>query len=189
MKSKNIDLNEQKNSHIGWWHNGEKENEAEAIMRYANIYFEASCDQLEKLLAQEAYSDDEVIPILYLASHSFELFLKAAYTFHQILLPNEISKNVKPIHCLKKLLKDVKAICSKQQVCDYLPDDTCIFIEKLDELNQKTSFRYPTDRQGNQAWERQLILPLQILQIELSVHGNDLRSLCMQLRDDYFKTP
>ena len=176
------------NVHLGWWMNiGETEG-AELLGRYADCYIEATSVLMSRFIAQAAYSDDEALPILYLVSHSLELALKAAHEFRRQVLVAEGNHAIKVprrTHDLKELLKALKCACAVAPEVMWLPDDTIQFVEKIADLNVRAAFRYPFDNLGSPAWADQPIVPMAVLQHEMSVHGSEVQDLYWRLRDDW----
>lgn len=171
---------------LGWWIHVDGKERADLLARYADTYFESSRSALTAFVDQAVYTDDEALPVLYLVSHSLELALKASYEFRRLSLIDQglDDEHVKNEHRLKLLLEEVRRLCCAGRRIEFLADDTCDFVTKVDEFNVGAAFRYPFDTKGNPAWADSPIVPMQVLAREFEIHGAEVQDLYYVLREE-----
>lgn len=172
---------------LGWWVTIEGIERAHLLARYADTYFETIRKALDQFARQTVYADDEALPILYLVSHSLELELKCSYEYRRIALDQADTcdlRQPKNIHELTKLLQSARMACCAGTPVEFLENDTCDFVEKVDQFNVGAAFRYAFDTSGRPAWADRPIVPMQILNQEFKIHGSEFQGLYYRLRDD-----
>jgi hypothetical protein len=173
---------------LGWWLNLGKEPNAELLGRYADSYFEATAVLMDRFINQKVYADEEALPILFMLAHSLELALKAAHEFRRLFLLKIRNHNIQPpknVHDLSRLVELLKEACDTDPNRDFMTKDTENFVRKVDSFNVGAAFRYPYDTHDRPAWAEQALIPMRVLQTEISIHGSEVLFFYTQLQKEY----
>lgn len=172
------------NVHVGWWNSepGSLDTRrASLLSRYVQVYFEATCRELEWFVSQGSYTDDEALPAMYLCCHTIELALKAIH-FCQV---DELRRTHRPFgedqaakpqntHKLDVLLANLSPLFSPQN--DFLTDDTKEFLSKINDMNKRAQNRYPFD-DNRAGWQNECIVPFAAFKKEFELHAGEVTNL------------
>jgi len=155
---------------------------------YAEAFYQATSDLLDKFFSKTLYSDIEVLPILLLFFQFAELALKSSILFMIHFREARGTPTEQPrlgTHNLVELLRILTNLFEPEG--PFLSEDTQDFIRKISEFNERAqAFRYPYDnRETRIFFTEKLLFPTGIFKREFEIHGAELNGFHHWLGEGY----